>query len=109
MLEIITFVLVVAFFVLLSQVLSLKKRVASLQRPQGFEAKIERLIEENKHLNRSINTLIGDNYKLSSALAKWEILSYEKMTDMIFSSYMATRSPETSGKPIIAAIEKRIK
>ncbi len=39
----------------------------------------------------------------------WEIVSYERMTDMIFSSYMATKSPETSGKGIIAAIEKRIK
>lgn len=50
-----------------------------------------------------------NNYKLSNALAKWEIVSYERMTDMIFSSYMATKSPETSGKGIIAAIEKRIK
>ena len=109
MLEIITFVLVVAFFVLLSQVISIRKRVASLPRHQGLEAKIDRLIEENRHLKKSINTLIDDNYKLSNALAKWEILSYEKMTDMIFSSYMATRSPETSGKAIISAIEKRIK
>jgi hypothetical protein len=34
---------------------------------------------------------------------------FAKLTDMIFSSYMATKSPETSGKAIIAAIEKRIK
>lgn len=108
MLQIITFVLVVAFFVLLSQVLSLKKRVSALNRHHGLEAKVELLIEENKRLNRSINTLIDDKYKLTNALAKWEILSYENMTDMIFSSYMATKSPETSGKAIIAAIEKRI-
>ncbi len=109
MLEIIVFVLGIACCALYAELVALKKQVKELDRSHEIDTKIARLTEENKHLKNSIRTLTDDNYKLSNALAKWEIVSYERMTDMIFSSYMATKSPETSGKGIIAAIEKRIK
>ncbi|EHG6026855.1 hypothetical protein J4J22_000874 [Salmonella enterica subsp. enterica serovar Braenderup] len=105
MLEIIVLVLGIACCALYAELVALKKKVQALDHPYEIDAKIERLT----HLKNSIRTLTDDNYKLSNALAKWEIVSYERMTDMIFSSYMATKSPETSGKGIIAAIEKRIK
>lgn len=108
MLEVIVFVLGIACCAFYAELVALKKRVKALDRQHGIDAKIERLMEENKHLKNSISTLTNDNHKLSNALAKWEIVSYERMTDMIFSSYIATKSPETSGKAIIAAIEKRI-
>ncbi|EBO8096741.1 hypothetical protein OB377_000047 [Salmonella enterica] len=109
MLEMIVLALGISCCVLYAGLVSLKKQVKELDRSHEIDTKIARLTEENKHLKNSIRALTDDNYKLSNALAKWEIVSYERMTDMIFSSYMATKSPETSGKGIIAAIEKRIK
>lgn len=76
---------------------------------QALETQIERLKEDNQHLRKDLNILVSDNHNLVNAMSKWEIVSYENMTKMIFSSYMATRSPETSGEAIISAIEKRIK
>lgn len=109
MLEIVVLALGISCCVLYAGLAALKKQVKELDRSHEIDTKIARLTEENKHLKNSIRALTDDNYKLSHALAKWEIVSYERMTDMIFSSYMATKSPETSGKAIIASIEKRIK
>ncbi|WP_254891713.1 hypothetical protein, partial [Salmonella enterica] len=90
-LEIIVLVLGIACCALYAELVALKKKVQALDHPYEIDAKIERLTEENTHLKNSIRTLTDDNYKLSNALAKWEIVSYERMTDMIFSSYMATK------------------
>lgn len=78
-------------------------------RIHALESQIEQLKETNSYLKNDISKLLTDNRNLADAMSKWEILSYERMTDMIFTSYMATKSPETSGGEIIAAIERRTK
>ncbi|WP_227666849.1 hypothetical protein [Klebsiella quasipneumoniae] len=97
--------------ILVSYIIARKESSKNHQRMQislrEMNEKIDRLKEENKLLKGDIKKLTSDNYNLSNAMSKWEITSYEKMTDMIFYSYMATKSPETSGEKIIAAIERR--
>lgn len=66
-------------------------------------------MEENIYLKNFIRILIDDNYKLFNVLVKWEIVSYERMMDMIFLFYMVIKFFEILGKGIIVVIEKRIK
>ncbi len=106
---IIVFALCIVCCALYAEISSLKKKIKTTEPLHHLNCKVERLQEENKHLKSSVKRLTDDNHLLSDAMHKWEMFSYEKMTDMIFSAYMATKSPEISAPAIIKSIEKRIK
>lgn len=109
MIFVILFAVCIACCALYAEVSALKTKIKGMEPLHDLNWKIERLQEENKHLKNSVKRLTDDNHRLSEAMHKWEILSYEKMTDMIFSAYMATKSPELSAPAIIESIEKRTK